>query len=72
MLESTQFAALKEMVAGHKGSLRLGLMTNQTGLDSGGRRTVDVLFGDAAKAVPGLALVRLFSPEHGICGVRMT
>jgi uncharacterized protein YbbC (DUF1343 family)/CubicO group peptidase (beta-lactamase class C family) len=70
VLESTRFAALVQVAAGHKGSLRLGLMTNQTGLDSGGRRTVDVLFGDAAKAVPGLALVRLFSPEHGIAGVR--
>ncbi len=58
------------LASNHKNSLKLGLLTNQTGLDSGGRRTIDVLFGDAAKQVPGLALVALFSPEHGILGVK--
>jgi uncharacterized protein YbbC (DUF1343 family)/CubicO group peptidase (beta-lactamase class C family) len=43
---------------------RVGLVTNQTGIDSQGRRTVDVL----AKA-KGVKLVALFSPEHGIEGV---
>ncbi len=42
---------------------RLGLITNQTGLDSQGRRTIDVL----AQA-QGVELVALFSPEHGIAG----
>jgi uncharacterized protein YbbC (DUF1343 family) len=42
---------------------RLGLITNQTGVDSKGRRTIDVFA--QRKAVK---LVALFSPEHGIGG----
>ncbi len=48
--------------------LRLGLLTNQTGLDAQGRRTIDVLAHEAEAAVPGLKLKLLFSPEHGING----
>jgi len=40
---------------------RVGLVTNQTGVDSRGRRTIDVL-----TTAPGVKLVALFSPEHGI------
>ena len=43
--------------------LRIGLVTNQTGIDRNRRRTVDLL----AKA-DGVKLVALFSPEHGIAG----
>lgn len=43
--------------------LRLGLITNQTGLDSERNATIDLL----AKA-PGVRLAKLFSPEHGIRG----
>ncbi|HEY0263487.1 MAG TPA: exo-beta-N-acetylmuramidase NamZ domain-containing protein, partial [Granulicella sp.] len=68
VLQSSNFAALREAAARHGGHLRLGLLTNQTGLDHAGRRTIDILHADAAKAVPGLELVRLFSPEHGIAG----
>ena len=42
---------------------RVGLITNQTGVDSQGRRTIDVL-----AHAPGVKLVALFSPEHGIAG----
>lgn len=42
---------------------RVGLVTNQTGRARDGRSTIDVLFG-----APGVKLVRLFSPEHGIRG----
>jgi len=42
---------------------RVGLITNQSGLDSAGRRTIDLL--DRA---PGVKLVALFSPEHGLHG----
>ncbi len=70
VLEKTKFAALKEMAARHDGKLRLGLLTNQTGLDRVGHRTIDVLAVQAAKAVPGLELLMLFSPEHGIAGVK--
>lgn len=41
--------------------LRIGLLANDASRDSSGRRTVQVL----AKA-PGVRLVALFSPEHGI------
>ncbi len=42
---------------------RVGLITNQTGVDSRGRRTIDVLF-----RAEGVKLVALFGPEHGIAG----
>jgi uncharacterized protein YbbC (DUF1343 family) len=45
------------------GPRKVGLLTNQTGRDFDGRRTIDVL----AQA-PGVKLVALFSPEHGITG----
>ncbi len=70
VLESTGFAALRESETRHGGHLRLGLLTNQTGLDHGGRRTIDVLAKDAGVAVPGVELKVLFSPEHGIAGVK--
>jgi len=44
--------------------MRLGLVTNQTGRDRAGRSTIDVLF-----KAPGVKLVALFSPEHGIRGL---
>src|ERR1700726_797897 len=45
------------------GKKRIGLVTNQTGIDSQGLRTIDVL----AKA-PGVSLDAIFSPEHGVTG----
>lgn len=47
---------------------RVALITNQTGIDEKGRRTIDLLFGDPRAARAGVKLVRLFSPEHGIAG----
>jgi uncharacterized protein YbbC (DUF1343 family) len=44
--------------------LRIGLLTNQTGVARDGAATIDVL-----AAAPGVRLVALFSPEHGIRGV---
>ena len=44
--------------------LRLGLITNHTGRDREGRQTIDVLHN-----APGVKLVALFSPEHGIRGL---
>ena len=69
VLEQDHFSELKQLAAKHGGHLRLALMTNQTGMDDKGRRTVDVLVSDAAHEVPGLSVVNLFSPEHGINGV---
>lgn len=43
--------------------LRVGLITNHTGIDRQRRRNIDLL----AKA-DGVKLVALFSPEHGIAG----
>ncbi|AXC10335.1 hypothetical protein ACPOL_0984 [Acidisarcina polymorpha] len=43
--------------------VRIGLVTNQTAIDSRGLRTPDVL-----SRVPGLQLTAIFSPEHGIAG----
>ncbi|MEJ1935876.1 DUF1343 domain-containing protein, partial [Nostoc sp. NIES-2111] len=57
VLEDTGFAQL----AGH----RIGLLTNQTGRDSLGRRTTDVL-----ASAPGVTLAQLFTPEHGMEGGR--
>lgn len=42
---------------------RVGLVTNHTGLARDGRSTIDVLH-----KAPGVDLVALFSPEHGIRG----
>jgi len=44
--------------------MRLGLVTNHTGRDRDGRPTIDVL-----NKAPGVKLVALFSPEHGIRGL---
>src|SRR5438270_3185455 len=50
-------------VRGVSGKKKIGLLTNQTGLDSQGRRTIDVLaHGD------GISLDAIFSPEHGVTG----
>ncbi|MEJ2401335.1 MAG: DUF1343 domain-containing protein [Xanthomonadales bacterium] len=42
---------------------RIGLITNHTGLDRRGRSTIRLLH-----AAPGVELVALFSPEHGLHG----
>lgn len=43
--------------------LRVGLITNHTGVDSSGRRTLDLLY-----TAPGVHLAAIFSPEHGLDG----
>jgi len=55
VLEAEKFAPLR--------GKRIGLITNHTGVDSQGRKNIDVL----AKS-PGVTLVALFSPEHGLAG----
>lgn len=44
--------------------LRVGLITGHTGIDKIGNPTIDLL-----RSAPGVELVALFSPEHGILGV---
>jgi len=76
VLESHGFDVLRSSVTATPGSVaiassatgdipkkRIGLLTNQTGVDSRGQRTIDVL----AKA-PGISLDAIFSPEHGVTG----
>jgi uncharacterized protein YbbC (DUF1343 family)/CubicO group peptidase (beta-lactamase class C family) len=68
VLEEDHFSELAEVARSHGGKLRVGLLTNQTGVDAAGRRTIDILFHDATTSVPGVTLQTLFSPEHGITG----
>jgi uncharacterized protein YbbC (DUF1343 family)/CubicO group peptidase (beta-lactamase class C family) len=42
---------------------RVGLITNHTGIDAEGRRTLDLFY-----KAPGIKLTALFSPEHGLLG----
>jgi uncharacterized protein YbbC (DUF1343 family) len=53
VLEEQKFALLR--------GKRVGVITNQTGVDSQGRRTIDLL-----AHAEGVKLVAIFSPEHGI------
>lgn len=55
VLDAEGFAVLK--------GLRIGLITNQTGIDSEGRRTIDLLY-----SAPGVKLAAIFTPEHGLSG----
>jgi uncharacterized protein YbbC (DUF1343 family) len=55
VLYSERFSALAGM--------RVGLVTNHTGIDAAGRRTVDLLYH-----APGVKLKAIFSPEHGLDG----
>ncbi|HKC85265.1 MAG TPA: exo-beta-N-acetylmuramidase NamZ domain-containing protein, partial [Blastocatellia bacterium] len=55
VLKRDGFAPLKDK--------RVGLITNQTGRDRDGDSTIDLLH-----KAPGVKLVALFSPEHGIRG----
>jgi uncharacterized protein YbbC (DUF1343 family) len=59
VLEEHGFDALKSGEAKRK----VGLVTNQTGVDSEGRRTIDVL-----ASAPGVSLDAIFSPDHGVTG----
>lgn len=42
---------------------RVGLVTNQTGRDRSGQATIDVL-----RRAPGVQLIALYGPEHGVRG----
>ena len=60
VLEADSF---RELHPNTQQPVRIGLVTNQTAIDSNGLRTADIL----AQA-SGLKLTALFSPEHGIAG----
>ena len=55
VLEAQKFAPLK--------GKRIGLITNHTGVDFNGKSAIELL-----AHAPGVDLVALFSPEHGIAG----
>lgn len=55
VLEQEDFAPIK--------GKRIGVLTNQTGVDSSGHRTIDLL-----AHAPGATLSAIFSPEHGVNG----
>jgi uncharacterized protein YbbC (DUF1343 family)/CubicO group peptidase (beta-lactamase class C family) len=59
VLEAHNFAELQQP----SGTVKIGVLTNQTGVDSQGRRTIDVL-----AHAPGISLDAIFSPEHGVTG----
>jgi uncharacterized protein YbbC (DUF1343 family)/CubicO group peptidase (beta-lactamase class C family) len=59
VLAANQFAPLAKK--------RVGLITNHSGLDSKGRRTIDLLF-----KAPKVKLVSIFTPEHGPAGLADT
>ena len=46
-----------------KAKKKIGVLTNQTGIDRQGHRTIDVL-----AQTPGISLDAIFSPEHGVTG----
>ena len=47
---------------------RVGLLTNQTGIDAQGTSDIDLLFSSARARDANVRLVQLFAPEHGIRG----
>jgi uncharacterized protein YbbC (DUF1343 family)/CubicO group peptidase (beta-lactamase class C family) len=65
VLEADGFAELHALAKKHDGHLRVGLLTNQTGVDASGHRTIDIL-----AHAESVELKTLFSPEHGIQGAQ--
>jgi uncharacterized protein YbbC (DUF1343 family)/CubicO group peptidase (beta-lactamase class C family) len=61
VLEQDNFALLKQ----DKTQMTIGLLTNNTGVDGQGRRTIDAL-----ASAPGIKLAAIFAPEHGIFGAQ--
>ncbi len=65
VLEQTHYAALLALAKPH---LRIALLTNQSGLDQTGHRTIDLLL----HADPRIELKEIFTPEHGLLGKQDT
>ncbi|HEY6371561.1 MAG TPA: serine hydrolase [Candidatus Sulfotelmatobacter sp.] len=63
VLEEQGFDVLKVAGSSLDAKRRIGLVTNQTGVDAQGVRTIDVL-----EKVQGVSLDAIFSPEHGVTG----
>jgi uncharacterized protein YbbC (DUF1343 family)/CubicO group peptidase (beta-lactamase class C family) len=63
VLERENFAAIRGSAAETSVPTKVGLLTNQTGVDAQGQRTIDIL-----AHAPGISLQAIFSPEHGVTG----
>ena len=62
-IDVLQEHAFRELHPDTEHPVRIGLITNQTGVDARGQRTADLL-----AHIPGVALKAIFSPEHGVAG----
>ncbi len=61
-LENISDEFLKSLTPAHNLKFKVGIVTNQSGCDQCGRRTLDIL------KKRGLNIVAIFAPEHGIDG----
>jgi uncharacterized protein YbbC (DUF1343 family)/CubicO group peptidase (beta-lactamase class C family) len=52
-----------DLIRGDASKRHIGILTNQTGIDAQGQRTIDVL-----AHAPEISLDAIFSPEHGVTG----
>ena len=68
VLEQTNFAALKSLAHPANSPVRIGLLTNQSGLDAHGHRTIDILHTASSE----IELKTIFTPEHGLLGKQDT
>jgi SSS family transporter len=71
VLEQESFLPLLKLAkstSDHKKPFNFGLLTNQTGVDSRGIRTIDILRNSGFLTKANIHLTTLFSPEHGIFG----
>jgi len=79
VLEQTHFAALTQNCPNSKLTTQqnpcpkrhIGLLTNQTGLDANGHRTIDILYKHFL-TTNTQQLTTLFTPEHGLSGQQDT
>ena len=63
VLEEHNFSQLLDPAISNGAKRRIGVLTNQNGIDASGNRTIDVL-----AHAPGISLDAIFSPEHGVTG----
>lgn len=61
-LENLSDSFLKKLTSRYGKNFKVGLVTNQSGRDQSGRRTIDILLAK------GLHVSSIFAPEHGVDG----
>jgi uncharacterized protein YbbC (DUF1343 family)/CubicO group peptidase (beta-lactamase class C family) len=62
-IDALEAHAFRELHADPSHPIKIGLVTNQTAIDSAGHRTADIL-----AHASGIQLAVIFSPEHGVAG----